>query len=330
VDALSDHLLESKKNIPVWYGTNRRPRDILREQDGFLNEADLAMHYGYCMVNVPKRYVKGGSGRGWLMRLLNREPTELEFGNVNPLPQEKFWSKLAGTLRKQTDANAMLLFVHGYNVSFEDAANSAGQLSYELDLPVSFFSWSSHRTLKDYAGDKDQSVESVQHLKEFLGQLWQSAASTGKRLHVIAHSMGNRALLQALHEIALAARPDGPQLAQVIFAAPDVSRTLFLQQLAAVVKHPGLTAGHTLYASSDKALLASGWLHDNTRAGFLPPVTTAQNLATVDVSRYDLSLLGHSYVFNLGPVLEDMFAVLHDGKPRLRSLVPGGLHWVLG
>lgn len=328
---LPDDLLSDPRIVPVWYGTNRRPENAADEHDGYGGATDDRMHYGYCTVNVPKRYVKGGSGRGWLGRLIHREQTELELGSIMPLAEADFWSRLASTLGAIKEAPAMLLFVHGFRTTFRAAAESAGQLSYELDLPVALFSWPSRGKLAGYLADEEAARESVAALKDFVRTLAATAAAQGRRLHVIAHSMGNRALLQALHEVALQGAAGGPQIGQVIFAAPDVPQREFLRQLARVAAAPGLTAGHTLYAAKDDlALFASQELHDNPRAGICPPVTTAPNLETVDVSHYNLSVLGHGYCFNIGPVLEDISVVLHGGKFRLRSRATGGGHWVLG
>lgn len=328
---LPQDLLSDPRIVPVWYGTNRRPENADDEHDGYGGATDERMHYGYCTVNVPKRYVKGGSGRGWLGRLIHREQTELELGSVTPLAEEEFWTRLASTLDALKDAPAMLLFVHGFRTTFRGAAESAGQLSYELDLPVALFSWASRGKIAGYLADEEAARESVPALKEFVRTLAATAATQGRKLHVIAHSMGNRALLQALHEVALQGAAPGLQLGQVIFAAPDVPQREFLRQLAQIVAAPGLTTGHTLYAAKDDlALFASRELHDNPRAGICPPVTTAPQLETVDVSQYNLSTLGHGYCFNVGPVLEDISVVLHGGKFRLRSRGTGGSYWVLG
>lgn len=328
---LAEDLLNDPRCVPVWYGTNRRPENADDEHDGYGGATDERMHYGYCTVNVPKRYVKGGSGRGWLGRLIHREQTELELGSVTPLAEEEFWTRLASTLDALKDAPAMLLFVHGFRTTFRGAAESAGQLSYELDLPVALFSWASRGKIAGYLADEEAARESVPALKEFVRTLAATAATQGRKLHVIAHSMGNRALLQALHEVALQGAAPGLQLGQVIFAAPDVPQREFLRQLAQIVAAPGLTTGHTLYAAKDDlALFASRELHDNPRAGICPPVTTAPQLETVDVSQYNLSTLGHGYCFNVGPVLEDISVVLHGGKFRLRSRGTGGSYWVLG
>ncbi len=328
---LPEDLLNDPRIVPVWYGTNRRPENPADEHDGYGGATDDRMHYGYCTVNVPKRYVKGGSGRGWLGRLIHREQTELELGSIAPLAEADFWTRLASTLGALKDAPAMLLFVHGYRTTFRGAAESAGQLSYELDLPVALFSWASRGKIAGYLADEEAARESVPALKEFVRTLAATAATQGRKLHVIAHSMGNRALLQALHEVALQGAAPGLQLGQVIFAAPDVPQREFLRQLAQIVAAPGLTTGQTLYAAKDDlALFASRELHDNPRAGICPPVTTAPQLETVDVSQYNLSTLGHGYCFNVGPVLEDISVVLHGGKFRLRTRVTGGSYWVLG
>jgi len=54
----------------------------------------------------------------------------------------------------------VLLFVHGYNVSFEDAARRTGQLAYDLGFegPTVFFSWPSRGSVTAYTRRADRAV----------------------------------------------------------------------------------------------------------------------------------------------------------------------------
>ncbi len=329
--ALPAHLLDDPSAVPVWFGTNRKPVDPTSDRYGFGAKPDSIMHYGYCMVNIPQSYVKGGSGRGWLGRLIAGESTRLELGCVVGLSEADFWGTLGATLRVEVERGDMLLFIHGYNNTFQDAIEAVGQLSYELDVRSTLFSWASCGKPGKYLVDEERAREAAPLLKTFLRRLALETKSAGKRLHVVAHSMGNRALLQVLHEIALDSTNRDTSIAQVIFAAPDVSQREFIDRLDPIVKVVGLSGGNTLYmAKNDKALWASMTLHENPRAGATPPVTVAPHLESVDVSNYNLSLLGHGYCTNLAAVIDDIASVLEGRKSRRRKKGPGGKHWVLG
>ena len=74
-----------------------------------------------------------------------------------------------------------------------------------------------------------------------------------KKVHVLAHSMGNLVVLDALSTYSQTANP--VKVGQLIMAAPDVTIDQYKQVIPGVAK---VTAGMTLYASSaDKAMAAS-------------------------------------------------------------------------
>ena len=104
----------------------------------------------------------------------------------------------------------------------------------------------------------------------------------------------------------------GPKMInQIILAAPDIDKRLFLE----LAKHyPKIAKRTTLYISSeDLALGSSGIIHKAPRAGFAPPITIVQDIDTVNVSNIDLTILGHSYFGEAEAVLYDMFDLLKSG-----------------
>jgi esterase/lipase superfamily enzyme len=209
-----------------------------------------------------------------------------------------------------------VLYIHGYNVSFELAALRAAQLGADLKIDgiMSFFSWPSKGKFTGYPPDEASIEASEEPLTAYLAQL---AGCLGDgALHIIAHSMGNRALLRSMKE--LLNRVESKQnlkLGQIFLAAPDVDARVFAN-LARVFK--SLSERTTLYVSpKDKALASSGILHDYPRAGFTPPVTTVDGIDTVDTSSVDLSFLGHGYFAASRDVLEDMYTLLRHNLPPL-------------
>lgn len=142
------------------------------------------------------------------------------------------------------------MFIHGYNVSFEGAVYRTAQIAYDLGFagaPV-LYSWASNGNLLDYPGDVSNNEWTVAHLAGFLEDL--AKAQDAATIHIIAHSMGNRALVQALAKLGQALR-----FRQVILTAPDIDAGVFKQLADAVKLHSERV---TLYVSSkDAALEAS-------------------------------------------------------------------------
>jgi esterase/lipase superfamily enzyme len=147
--------------------------------------------------------------------------------------------------------NRALVFVHGYNVSFENAVRRTAQIVYDLkfDGGVFLFSWPSHQRFLDYFSDRETVDLAAEHLKDFVEKIVAETKAT--KIHFVAHSMGNMVLLRALSEI-VGENPNlRPLIGEVISAAPDMDPGVFAQ-LTQKIKKAG--ANFTLYAAqSDKA-----------------------------------------------------------------------------
>jgi esterase/lipase superfamily enzyme len=216
-----------------------------------------------------------------------------------------------------TKEKKAFVFVHGFDVTFEDAARRTAQLAYDLKfqgVPI-FYSWPSRGELAGYPAD-EATIDWVKpHLKQFLEEV--AARSNATSIYLIAHSMGNRALTGALQDIATEKRSNPvPHFREVVLAAPDIDADVF-RQLAASIE----TASDrvTLYASSnDKALAASKDFHQYARAGESGPnLVVVKGIDTVDVSAIDTSFLGHSYIADNASVIADIYGLL-AGTPAGR------------
>ena len=143
-----------------------------------------------------------------------------------------------------------LVFIHGFNVSFEDATRRAAQIAYDLGFdgaPI-VFSWPSQGGAGplDYQHDVRNADLSADTLYQFLNDLTQSTNEI--RVDVIAHSMGNRVLSAALQRFAALTQSGRIRRFQhVALLAPDIDAELFRRvapQIASTAQRM------TLYASS--------------------------------------------------------------------------------
>lgn len=205
------------------------------------------------------------------------------------------------------------MFVHGYNVSFEDAARRTGQIAYDLAFvgaPI-FYSWPSNGNKIDYLKDETNIGWSTPHFQHFLTLL--SRYSGAERVHIIAHSMGNRAVCDALK--ALSYNQDNRlRFNHLVLAAPDIDADTF-RELAETLRR--LSGRITLYESSrDKAIRASKLIHGNPRAG--EPLLVIAGLDTIDASTIDTDFLGHSYFSDNWPLLSDIHSLLFKDDPPSR------------
>ena len=214
------------------------------------------------------------------------------------------------------------MFIHGYNVSFADAARRTAQMVSDLKYPGAavFYSWLSQANWYEYRLDEKNVELSVAQLKSFLLEVAQRSNATS--INLVAHSMGNRALASALKEMDDVARGSEILFNQVILAAPDIDATIFKQRIApSIVTKARRT---TLYASSkDLALFASRQLNSgDARAGDAGnDIVVISGVETIDASAGDSSLLGHSYYGSSVSVLRDIEHLLKNEAPQDRPFL---------
>jgi esterase/lipase superfamily enzyme len=329
---------DSPRLYPVWFATDREPKDINDLGRGFSANRDRdssKIHLGICHVVIPKAHRFGSVGSGWWKRFVAVSDDRLRLIEICSLEQEAFWSSARRAIVERDPGERIgVIFIHGFRVTFEEAAIRAAQIGFDLKVPgiTALFSWPSKGRLSrlDYAADEATIEASAGKMKNFLAMF--AEQTNVERLHVIAHSMGNRALLKVMERtIAEAARVSRKPFYHIVFAAPDVDAAVFRDLASgyrAVAEHA------TLYVSSrDRAVASSGIIHDAPRAGFVPPVMLIAGIDTIDVSNVDLTLLGHGYYGVAEGVLYDMRELLvYDAPPSARTRLndTGQGYWQIG
>ena len=296
----------------------------------------MKAHYGLCQVAVPKAHRIGTLGSPLWKRLITLTDDRLKITTLTTLEHNQYWYDVSAALQTlPLDERDAVVFLHGYNTSFEQAALRAAQLGFDLGIRgvMAFFSWPSQGSLTGYIADEATIEASEEFIAAFLtGMATQSGAA---RVHIIAHSMGNRALLRAIDRIAAkaASRTAGP-FDQIVVAAADVDRDTFMRLSVA---YRAVARRTTMYVCSrDKAIEASHWLHQYPRAGLAPPVLVVPGIDTINVSNVDLTVLGHGYVAEARELLTDIHILIRHGSPPekrfglRREAVPEGEYWVVG
>lgn len=303
--------------VPVAYATDRCRSALPGRyggergelEHGFIN-ASFADDARMCRIDKP---------RPWPFRFGRDRLPKLERSAASAPTAADFTDRLRHRI---TDALSpeLLVFVHGYNVDFDDAVLRTAQLAYDLDfrgVPL-LFSWPSRGRATDYLADGANAEWAQSDFREVIGLLL--GASGAENVHVVAHSMGNRLLVEWL------ASPDahtalrlGPgRLGQVVFAAPDVDAGKFLRD---ATRFAGPALRKTLYVSAkDKALNASKALAQNPRAGQAGfGVVVTPGIDTVDASGLDTGLMSHSYIGDNHSVVSDLYYLIsHDLAPEDR------------
>src|ERR1035437_9578514 len=305
--------------VRVFYSTDRAQT----EENGKTNyggrpDGEGELQYGECEVSIPETHEIGNlESPSFLHLQFTPDPKKhVMLQTVLPLNEAVFFERVAEQGSKSPDGDAFV-FVHGYNVSFTDAARRTAQLKEDLKFsgcPI-FFSWPAAGRLLDYLADEASVIWARGHLETFLTLLAQRAGA--RKIHLIAHSMGNRAVCDALDRMSMrTASPGSPILHHLVLTAPDIDAGTFRQMAAAIRSNASRV---TLYASSkDKALVASAKIHGNKkRAG--EPIVVLPNLDSIDASTVSTDFLSHGYFAQDRSVLDDLHALFTlDTPPSLR------------
>ncbi len=330
--------------VPVFFATDRKNTRATNpkkrygsKQSELINGSYLDL--GIAMVSIPggDRHVIGQLEEPSIMRFeWNEDPAKhVVLLEVKEHSKEHYFELMKARIASSA-AKKAFIFVHGYNVSFEDAARRTAQMAYDLNFkgaPI-FYSWPSKGATWGYTSDEVDIQWTEPHLKQFLTDFFKK--SNAENVYIIAHSMGNRALTKVISDVAKETPKAKTKIKEIILAAPDIDASVFTGNIV-----PEITKNYkniTLYASSgDNALLGSEIFHGNRpRAGDAGDgLVVVPGIETIDVSGIDSSLLGHSYIAGTRSILEDVAEVFAKGKRAkdrrnmLQQQKNGLKYWVL-
>jgi esterase/lipase superfamily enzyme len=247
----------------------------------------------------------------------------------------------------------IVLFVHGYANTFQDAALTMGELCHFLgrEFVCAIFTWpagGSGGVFFGYNVDRESSEFAVEDLRKAIRTL---ADTPGlERIHLLAHSRGTGVLVTAVSELAVEAYITETALGQrfkignVILMAPDIDADVAPIKMFKVYSDPDLPHGKapapnaiiptatgfhlTTYVSpDDKALGTSGWLFGSlARMGrvdtswFSPQdFEQARMVGLFDIVQVSNSgcFICHSYFVSNPSASSDIIAMLRYGlKPN--------------
>jgi esterase/lipase superfamily enzyme len=332
--------------VVVFFGTDRQEQpDAKRLQ--YNSERGRRLELGRALVTVPKIHEVPNIERPWVVKIPYFDVTIYEqaedpakhftMQELKKLPEAEFLrlarERLAASNRYKDHA---LVFVHGYNTSFDYAAYRTAQIAYDLqfDGAVFVYSWPSGGAVASYTYDRESAQAAEPYLRQFLDLVVKQTGA--KSVSIIAHSMGNQPLLDVLKDM----RSSSPQevaINEVILAAPDVDADNFANVAQRI---EGIAKGVTLYAASnDRALIVSRNFWRNPRAGDVPAAgpLIVPGIETIDITAAstDSFALNHAGYAENNDLLQDIGKLILSGLrppdqrlPALRrTSSPKGDYW---
>ncbi len=241
----------------------------------------------------------------------------------------------------------IVLFVHGYNNDFENAAQTLAELWHFLGrehVPL-LYTWpAGHGGASGYIYDRESGEFTVHHLKNLIRSL--SGIPEIKRIHMIAHSRGTDVLSSAIRELALVARAAGEVASDelrdsnIVLAAPDMDMDVVSQRL--VAEQLGRETNNiTVYTSQeDKAIGLAEQLFksvarmgrlgvDDLQADALLSMEKIEGMSFIDLQE-NTGGTGHAYFHSNPAASSDLILLMRyglapgaeNGRP-LEAVAPG-------
>ena len=296
---------EPREVTSVPFATNRK--EHFWYSTDFSQFLTGSLKYGLCNLQEKKE-----SAVELDLKLVNQRDFKehdfdrIEVQKVSVLPDPSFFANADEGLD-------FLLFVHGYNVSFQSVVRRTAQIASNFNFHgrVGCYSWPSQGLEVSYLFDGKNVKNAFPYFMEFLELLTKNLPAGGK-LHIISHSMGNRLTTRAV-ELLATDKPEKrndynqiiEKLGNLVFAAPDVSQTEFKNRLEAfyrldIAREKVNTTVYT--CDSDKALLLSKGvnLNDrfNDRFGRVPvPIDYVSVFEVTPPANESITSLNHSYIY---------------------------------
>jgi esterase/lipase superfamily enzyme len=213
------------------------------------------------------------------------------------LDGDEFRAELASHVSGRVGVNRdVLVFVHGFNTSFEEARDRAAQIIADSHFGgvAVLFTWPTKSELFGYVSDKDSAMASRDALQNLLQDV--SATPGVGKVHVLAHSMGGWLAMEALRQESIAGNRDlSGHLGQVMLASPDIDMDVFAGQMERI-----RPANVTVFATAnDRALsLSSTIAQSRLRVGGINPSKPEdrQALENLGAKVYDLSSFSDGFI----------------------------------
>ena len=322
--------------VTTYYATNRNRSDSPEPAKVYGAEVEGKFQYGRALVTIPPTHTPGNLEMPSLWKLERQPDSNKHFvlKSVTPLTADAARKEMADRLL-DLPSKALLIFVHGYNTGFAEAALRTAQIAHDLRFPglPFFFSWPSANQVVRYWQDEEAARLSEGVFEELIEDLSQLPVTD---IYLVAHSMGNRIVGHALQSRADKGK-ETKQLRELLLAAPDINANIFRTIIAPKLAAMQGTRTTIYAASSDVALLASKVVHGFKRVGDARGgVFVYPGIDTVDASSAASATrgYGHIYVVDNTSVMSDIRAIVDRKSAAMaRGLTAAGalpdLYWRL-
>jgi esterase/lipase superfamily enzyme len=225
----------------------------------------------------------------------------------------------------QSSGRDVLLYVHGFNQTFENAALDAARLSDGIKFAgeTMVFSWPSRARLLDYDYDRESAMWSRDALHQVLEDLL--ASPNVGRVNIVAHSVGTMVTTEALRQLyAKLGDYAADRVGAIVFASPDIDMDVFTGSVPKI--GPLATKITIITATNDRALAVSRWVNGSTtRVGAAEKATLeGLGLRVIDASAQGWGVLNHDLFLSNAGIRQAIRDAI-GAPPRYGAFSPGSI-----
>jgi esterase/lipase superfamily enzyme len=269
------------RNFEVFYATTRiNEGSTYKPVYAAKRNLDLgagSLDYGACQIERPHSAPALASATNFPQFKLGMETADRDWQSA---PARRFDRlTLPDFLVKVKNwRGPIMVFIHGYDENFDKSLKDAAMIAYQFDsksdvpiLPIAF-SWPSLNSKAEYAADEANLEWSTAAFFEFLDTL-KAAKDPASPLDIVAHSMGNRPLIQYCFQ----RKTETPSFRNIILSGADVDYHMaesHIQDIEAAADR----SVTVLVSDRDAPLITSQLLHGQPRLGrpIDPPTVRAE------------------------------------------------------
>lgn len=253
-------------------------------------DRSLQLNYGMHNVSIPTHHQPGQ------IEWPDQMPPDPAYHFVTTeratLERQQFLSEL-GSRTRANGKGRVMVFVHGYNMRYQEAVYWLGQIAHDSGYQGSpvLFAWPSRGQAPLYVADRESVTYSRDYFENFLREI--AALPEVREIDVLAHSMGTLLTVETLRQASLKGDNSfGGKLRDVILAAPDIDVNVFRTQLEVIGRLPRPMT--VLVSGDDKALGLSKILDGgNDRVGL---VTANDHRAIENARLYNLNVVDLTHI----------------------------------
>jgi esterase/lipase superfamily enzyme len=300
---------DSTSNLNIYFSTIRKDRPLSSRgcsNNYFSPQSGNQLRFGNCEVSVPAEHSIGSLDYS----PLGSQEKYFKLQALTDFDETGFYNQIAKSPSKE-----LIVFIHGFNVGFEEAILRASQIKYDMKYQgdIIIYSWPAGGEDESFLGQLfmkgiyESNFQNAVNSRMFFRSFIDSLEKTGKDIHLIVHSMGHQVVLPIL--AVKAEKAKNPFLKELILNAPDYDKKEFTDIAGNIILSSQRV---TLYCSpGDNALIASQRVNGAARVGMCSryPGIDVINVNEVDDPVLGIGGLGHGY-YSSRAILTDIYQVI--------------------